>query len=55
LAEFEKRYLTWALEEMNPKLDGELAAFKHSHLRFEFFFLPLTSVENFRELFLQSL
>jgi hypothetical protein len=55
LVEFENRYLTWALEEMKPKLDGELAAFKHSHLRFEFFFLPLTSVDNFRQLFLQSL
>ena len=55
LDEFEVRYLTWALEEMKPKLDAELAAFTHSHLRFEFFFLPFTSVDNFRELFLASL
>ena len=55
LAEFEKRYLVWAAEEMKPKLDVELAAFKHSHLRFEFFFVPFTSVENFRELFLANL
>ena len=55
LEEFEERYLAWALEKMKPKLDGELAAFMHSNLRFEFFFLPLTSVENFRKLFLESL
>ena len=39
LTEFEERYLTWAAAEMKPKLDTELAAFKHSHLKFEFFFL----------------
>jgi len=55
LEEFEGRYLTWAREEMKPKLDAELAAFTHSHLKFEFFFLPLTSVDNFRQLFLESL
>ena len=55
LEEFEARYLRWALEEMKPKLDEELAAFTHSHLRFEFFFLPFTSVDNFRDLFLESL
>ena len=55
LKEFEKRYLKWATETMKPKLGTELEAFTHSHLRFEFFFLPLTSVENFRELFLASL
>jgi hypothetical protein len=55
LGEFEKRYLAWAATEMKPKLDAELAAFKHSHLRFEFFFLPFTSVENFRDLFIASL
>lgn len=52
---FEARYLTWAREEMKPKLDAELAAFTHSHLRFEFFFLTFTSVDNFRQLFLESL
>jgi hypothetical protein len=55
LEEFEGRYLAWALMTMKPKLDAELAAFAHSHLRFEFFFLPFTSVDNFRELFLASL
>jgi len=55
LEEFEERYLTWARGEMKPKLDTELAAFKHTHLRFEFFFLPFTSVDNFRSLFLESL
>jgi hypothetical protein len=43
-----KRYLAWALAEMKPKLDAELAAFTHSHLKFEFFFLPFVCVENFR-------
>ncbi len=55
IEEFEGRYLTWALAGMKPKLDAELAAFTHSHLRFEFFFLPFTSVDNFRQLFLASL
>lgn len=55
LEEFEERYLTWAREEMKPKLHAALAAFTHSHLRFEFFFLPFTSVDNFRQLFLENL
>lgn len=55
LEEFEGRYLKWALEVMKPKLDAELTAFTHSHLRFEFFFLPFTSVDDFRQLFLASL
>jgi hypothetical protein len=37
LKEFEARYLAWAREEMKPQLEAELAAFTHSHLRFEFF------------------
>lgn len=55
LEEFEERYIAWARKDMKPKLDAELAAFTHSHLRFEFFFLPFTSVDNFRTLFLESL
>jgi hypothetical protein len=55
LKEFEGRYLTWAQKEMKPKLEAQLAVFAHSHLRFEFFFLPFTSVDNFRKLFLASL
>jgi hypothetical protein len=55
LAEFEKRYLAWASAEMKPKLNAELAAFTHSHLKFEFFFLPFVSVENVRTLFLDTL
>jgi hypothetical protein len=55
LEEFETRYLKWALAEMKPKLDTKLAKFTHSHLRFEFFFLPFASVDNFRKLFLASL
>jgi hypothetical protein len=55
LTEFEKRYLAWASAEMKPKLDAELAAFTHSHLKFEFFFLQFASVDNFRALFLETL
>lgn len=55
LKEFDNRYKTWAVTEMKPKLDSELAAFGHPYLRFEFFFLPFTSVDNFRNLFLESL
>ena len=55
IGEFAERYLKWAHADMKPKLDAELAAFTHSHLRFEFFFLPFTSVENFRNLFLMSI
>ena len=55
LEEFEARYHAWALRKMKPKLDAELAGFAHSHLKFEFFFLPFASVDNFRALFLESL
>jgi hypothetical protein len=55
LKEFSDRYLSWARSEMKPKLDSELNAFTHSHLRFEFFFLPFASVDQFRQLFLESL
>jgi hypothetical protein len=55
LDEFEERYLAWARKTMKPKLGAALAEFAHSHLRFEFFFLPLTSVDAFRQLFLESL
>jgi hypothetical protein len=55
LEEFDGRYRAWAETEMKPKLDGELATFEHSHLRFEFFFLPFTSVDDFRSLFLENL
>ncbi len=55
LQEFEQRYLAWAREEMAPALRAELRKFKHAHLKFEFFFLPFTSVDNFRQLFLGAL
>jgi hypothetical protein len=51
LDEFESRYLLWAVEEMKPKLDAELKNFMHRHLRFEFFFLPFASVDDFRTMF----
>jgi hypothetical protein len=55
LSEFEKRYLTWATEEMKPQLVDELTSFKHSHLKFEFFFLPFASVDDFRGMFMEKL
>ena len=55
LKEFEARYLQWAETTMKPCLECELTTFTHSHLRFEFFFLPFTSVDDFRTLFLESL
>jgi uncharacterized protein DUF1837 len=55
LEEFDARYRLWAQTEMKPKLDAELESFVHSHVRCEFFFIPFTSVENFRSLFLESL
>jgi Cap4 SAVED domain len=55
LASFEGRYAKWAEKVMRPKLEAELSSFIHSHLKFEFFFLPFTSVDNFRNLFIESL
>jgi hypothetical protein len=55
LKDFEKRYVEWAQTNIWPKLSAELKAFKHYHLRFEFFFVPFTSVQNFRNLFLGKL
>jgi hypothetical protein len=55
LKQFEARYLKWAQDTMKPQLDSELATFTHTHLKFKFFFMPFTSVENFRQLFLTSL
>lgn len=55
LKEFDNRYISWARDEMKPKLEAELKTFKHTHLRFEFFFLPFKSVDDFRALFLKSL
>jgi hypothetical protein len=55
LKEFEARYLSWAKATIKPELDAGLASFTHSHLRFEFFFLPFPSVGNFRSLFLENL
>ena len=55
LDEFRVRYLSWARAEMKPKLEAELSNFTHSHIKFEFFFVPFTSVDDFRNLFLASL
>ncbi len=52
--EFEARYRTWA-ESIRPSLNGKLKAFKHKHLRFEFFMLPFKDVEAFRNWFLEDL
>lgn len=55
IEEFDERYRNWAQSGMKPKLDAELKTFTHTHLRFEFFFLPFTNVDAFRGLFLESL
>ena len=52
--EFEARYLAWAAE-MRESLNDKLKAFKHKHLRFEFFMLPFKDVEEFRRWFEEAL
>ena len=55
IQEFDKRYRDWAATTMKPALEKELEKFKHTHLKFEFFFIPFVSVDNFRGLFLDRL
>jgi hypothetical protein len=50
IREFEERYSSWA-DDAVTKVETKLAAFSLRHLRFEFFFLPFKSVEEFRTLF----
>jgi len=52
--EFEDRYRDWAIG-IGDHLNEKLSAFKHKHLRFEFFMLPFIDVEAFRTWFVQEL
>ena len=54
VAEFEERYRAWAVG-MRDALNEKLKAFKHKHLRFEFFMLPFKDVESFRAWFVEEL
>lgn len=54
LAEFDERYKTWAAGARDS-LNEKLKAFKHKHLRFEFFLVPFRDVEAFRSWFEEAL
>jgi hypothetical protein len=54
ITEFEDRYRTWAAS-IRSSLNDKLKAFKHKHLRLEFFMLPFRDVEAFRAWFNQEL
>jgi hypothetical protein len=54
IVEFERRYLQWATKATNS-INEKLGAFRHKHLRFEFFLLPFSNVEAFRLWFEQEL
>jgi hypothetical protein len=52
--EFEDRYRKWMLARRDT-LNLKLKEFKHKHLRFEFFILPFSDVEQFRKWFIEAL
>jgi len=54
IKEFEERYRAWA-DGMRESLNAKLKAFRHKHLRFEFFMLPFKDVEAFRNWFQEEL
>jgi len=54
IRELEERYSKWATEAVR-KVESKLAIFKLRHLRFEFFFIPFRSVEDFRKWFEEAL
>jgi HamA len=54
IKEFEGRYREW-LAGIRDSLNDKLKAFKHKHLRLEFFMLPFSDVEAFRAWFDQEL
>lgn len=54
IEDFEIRYRLWAAG-IRDSLNGRLKAFKHKHLRFEFFMLPFKDVEIFRAWFQEAL
>ncbi len=55
LKEFKNRYGLWAKEKMLTELNGNVSAFPHKHLKLEFFFVPFSSVADFRKQFLEAL
>jgi len=54
IAEFDTRYRAWA-DGIRDSLNKRLKAFKHKHLRFEFFMLLFQDVDEFRTWFQQEL
>jgi hypothetical protein len=54
IRDFEARYRAWAVA-MAGSLNKKLKAFKHKHLRFEFFMLPFKDIEAFRSWFHEEL
>jgi hypothetical protein len=54
IREFDDRYRAWAAG-IRDSLNSKLKAFKHKHLRFEFFILPFKDVQAFRNWFLEEL
>jgi hypothetical protein len=52
--EFDARYRAWA-NGIRESLNNRLKAFKHKHLRFEFFMLPFRDVDEFRAWFQEEL
>ncbi len=54
ISEFKDRYLKHA-KQLVEKVKGNLAECKQTHLAFEFFFLPFTSVQDFRDEFNRAL
>jgi Cap4 SAVED domain len=54
IKEFEARYRQWGAG-IKGSLNDKLKAFKHKHLRFEFFMLPFKDVEAFRAWFYEDL
>lgn len=52
--EFEKRYGEWAQTALG-KVQAKLSTFPHKYLQFEFFFIPFSDVQSFRDLFDEAL
>jgi hypothetical protein len=54
VADFEQRYAKWAASAVQ-KLENKVNAFQHKFVRFEVFFLPFKSVDDFRKWFEEGL
>lgn len=53
-SEFQKRYIADS-ERIHKLLQDRFSTFKHKHLRFEVFFLPFKTVQEFRDAFNEAL